>query len=360
MHTDNNNILTEYGRIILTEYIKLVYNIGMVKITITENQGNQRLDRFLRKYLDNAPLSRIYKMIRKDIKLNGKRAGEDTVINAGDELTFYIDEDELKSMQKIKKTVKAKKQFRIAYEDENILVAEKPFGLLTHGDRTEKKNHLLNQVIDYLIENGEYNPRTEKTFTPAAVNRLDRNTTGLVLFGKNNSALQELSAMIREKDSISKRYLTIVAGKLEKGLLLRDKMTKNEASNKVTVISEDAEDGKLMETIVRPVAVGKLDEKWYTLTEVEIITGRTHQIRAHLSKAGYPVIGDIKYGSAEINRVVRQKFDLNTQLLHAYRLEFRKVDENSKLSYLQGKVITAQLPEDFERIKKGIKWTKEI
>ena len=332
----------------------------MVKIVITENQGNQRLDRFLRKYLDNAPLSRIYKMIRKDIKLNGKRAAEDTVINAGDELVMYISEDELKTLQKVKKTVRAKKQFRIAYEDENILVAEKPFGLLTHGDQTEKKNHLLNQVIDYLIQAGEYDPRTEKTFTPAAVNRLDRNTTGLVLFGKNSMALQELSSMIREKDAISKRYMTIVSGKLEKGLLLRDRMTKDGVNNKVSVISEDADEGKLMETIVRPVAIGQMDEKWYTLTEVEIITGRTHQIRAHLAKAGYPVIGDVKYGTPAVNRVMRQKFDLNTQLLHAYRLEFSKVREESKLYYLQGKVITAKLPEDFERIKKGIKWTKEI
>ena len=324
----------------------------MVKIVITENQGNQRLDRFLRKYLDNAPLSRIYKMIRKDIKLNGKRVAEDAVVKAGDELAMYISEDELKTLQKVKKTVRAKKQFRIAYEDENILVAEKPFGLLTHGDQTEKKNHLLNQVIDYLIQAGEYDPRTEKTFTPAAVNRLDRNTTGLVLFGKNSMALQELSSMIREKDAISKRYMTIVSGKLEKGLLLRDRMTKDGANNKVSVISEDAEEGKLMETIVRPVALGQMDEKWYTLTEVEIITGRTHQIRAHLAKAGYPVIGDVKYGSPAVNRVMRQKFDLNTQLLHAYRLSFG--DVSGLLSYLSGTEIISELPDEFRRIKEGL------
>lgn len=165
----------------------------MINLTITENQGNQRLDRFLKKYFDGAPLSRIYKMIRKDIKINGRRGKEDTLLLPGDQLTLYITESEAASMQKPKKIIRVKRQFKIAYEDENIIVVEKPFGLLTHGDRTEKKNHLANQVIDYLIETGAYQPRLDKTFSPAPANRLDRNTTGLVVFGKNAAALQELN-----------------------------------------------------------------------------------------------------------------------------------------------------------------------
>ena len=200
----------------------------MVKIIISENQGDQRLDRFLKKYLGNASLSYIYKLIRKDLKVNGKRAKEDTVINAGDELVFYMLDSEFQSLQKEKKIVKAKKQFKAIYEDENILIAYKPFGLLTHGDKSEKKNHLTNQVIDYLIEKSEYDPRIDKTFTPAPVNRLDRNTTGLVLFGKNAAALKELSYMIRERGYIKKTYLTIVNGKIPSVLELNDKMIKNE------------------------------------------------------------------------------------------------------------------------------------
>jgi len=179
------------------------------------------------------------------------------------------------------------------------------------------------------------------------VNRLDRNTTGLVLFGKNNLAVQQLNQMIREKDKISKCYMTIVAGNLKKNLHLRDRMVKDHVTNKVTVRSMDQE-GLEMETIVRPLEhCGK-----YTLVEVEIITGRTHQIRAHLAKAGHPVIGDVKYGDRRVNGYVRKAFDLNTQLLHAYKLEFSGC--SGELEYLNGKTIMAELPEDFQRIKTGL------
>lgn len=319
----------------------------MVNVEIGRNEQNQRLDKFLRKYLGKAPLSYIYKAIRKDVKVNGKRSKEDYVLQLGDVVTLYMSDAEIEGYRKKLETTKAKRQFKIAYEDDNLIVVEKPFGLLTHGDRKEKKNHLANQVIDYLIETESYNPRLEKTFTPAPVNRLDRNTTGLVLFGKTNLAVQQLNQMIREKDKVSKCYMTIVAGNLKKELHLRDRMVKDRANNKVTVLSMDQE-GLEMETIVRPLETcGK-----YTLVEVEIITGRTHQIRAHLAKAGHPVIGDVKYGDRRVNGYVRQRFDLNTQLLHAYKLEFAGC--SGELEYLNGKCIMAELPEDFQRIKSGL------
>lgn len=317
----------------------------MVKIIISENQGDQRLDRFLKKYLGNASLSYIYKLIRKDLKVNGKRAKEDTVINAGDELVFYMLDSEFQSLQKEKKIVKAKKQFKAIYEDENILIAYKPFGLLTHGDKSEKKNHLTNQVIDYLIEKSEYDPRIDKTFTPAPVNRLDRNTTGLVLFGKNAAALKELSYMIRERGYIKKTYLTIVNGKIPSVLELNDKMIKNERSNTVKVISSDSDDGKTMMTIARPIKYGQKASKWYTLVEVEIVTGRTHQIRAQLANAGYPLIGDVKYGHKDLGQT--------TQLLHSYMLEFSKCPDG-KLSYLEGKIVKANPTDDFMTIQNQI------
>jgi 23S rRNA pseudouridine955/2504/2580 synthase len=318
----------------------------MIKVEIGKNEENQRLDKFLRKYLENAPLSLIYKAIRKDVKVNGKRAKEDTLLHLGDVLTIYMAESDVEQFRRKRDNVRVKRQFRIAYEDEHILVAEKPFGLLTHGDRTEKKNHLANQVVDYLIEKGEYNPRIEKTFAPAPVNRLDRNTTGLVLFGKTGSALQSLNQMIREKDKVSKFYLTIVGGRLNRELHLRDRMVKDREMNKITVLS--GQEGREMETIARPL----LQSKHYTLVEVEIITGRTHQIRAHLAKAGYPIIGDAKYGDSRLNARVRREFGLSTQLLHAYKLTFSGCQ--GELAYLNGMEITAQLPPEFARIKEKI------
>ncbi len=319
----------------------------MINVEIGKNEQNQRLDKFLRKYLGKAPLSYIYKAIRKDVKVNGKRSKEDYILELGDVVTLYMTEDVVEGYRKKVETSKAKRQFKIAYEDENLIIVEKPFGLLTHGDQTEKKNHLANQVIDYLIETGAYQPRLEKTFTPAPVNRLDRNTTGLVLFGKTNLAVQQLNQMIREKNKVSKCYMTIVGGVLKKELHLRDRMVKDSARNKVTVLSMD-QDGLEMETIVRPLQQrGK-----YTLVEVEIITGRTHQIRAHLAKAGYPVIGDVKYGDKGVNQLMKKKYGLNTQLLHAYKLEFQGC--TGELAYLNGKTINGELPEDFKRIKEDL------
>lgn len=320
----------------------------MVKITVEKNEDNQRLDRFLRKYMKSAPLSLIYKLIRKDVKVNGKRAREDYVLAGGDEIVIYMSPEELDGYRVRKETVRSRRQFKIAYEDENILAAEKPFGLLTHGDRTEKKNHLANQVLSYLTEKGEYDPRTERTFTPAPANRLDRNTTGLVLFGKNGEALRELNRMIREKGYVSKYYITIAKGNVREPLILRDKMEKDGATNTIRVKSEGEEGGKLMETIARPLA----NVPGYTLLEVELITGRTHQIRAHLAKAGHPIIGDAKYGNPQVNRMIEKKYGLSTQFLHAYRLYFES--GSGILGYLAGTEIRSELPENLKKIKEDI------
>lgn len=322
----------------------------MENIRITQNEENQRLDRFLRKYLKNASLSYIYKAIRKDVKVNGKRGKEDQILYEGDEVSIYMSEEEIQSFQKRKDRPQGKRQFRIAYEDDNVLVVEKPFGLLTHGDITEKKNTLANQVLGYLIEEGKYVPRIERTFVPSPVNRLDRNTTGLVIFGKNASSLIALNKMIRERTAIKKYYWTIVAGEMKTPLVLRDFMEKDRQTNIVTVRSNEEElvKGKVMETRATPLAVSR----GYTLVEVELITGRTHQIRAHLAKEGFPVIGDPKYGKASVNKVMWDKFQLGTQLLHAARLEF--VGSDGPLASMKGTKIVSQLPPDFEAIKDNL------
>lgn len=309
----------------------------MKEIVIGSNDAGRRLDRFLRKYLQNAPLGQIYKIIRKDVKVDGRRQDESYMLSEGEVLTLYLSDEDFEKFTSSASgaTTHAKRQFGIVYEDENILVANKPFGLLTHGDSNEKKNHLANQVKDYLIEQGSYNPREEKVFAPAPANRIDRNTTGLVLFGKTAAALKGLNEMIRS-DMIRKYYLTIVHGEIDSELVLDGKLIKDESKNKVSI--GDSDDGLDVRTIVSPIET--LDKNT-TLVSVELVTGRSHQIRAHLASIGHPIIGDSKYGGKELSGV-------STQLLHAYRIEFDKTV--SGLEYLEGKEFVAELPENFKKI----------
>lgn len=348
----------------------------MTKITVGRNDAEQRLDRFLRKYMKGASLGNIYKMIRKDVKVNGARVAKETMLKEGDEIALYINEADMQkytggnannSQQTPSRDGRkgggksaARRSFKIVFEDENIIVVKKPYGLLTHGDGKEKKNTLVNQVVDYLIEKGDYVPRIERSFTPAAVNRLDRNTTGLVMFGKNAAALRALNSMIRSKECVSKYYITIVGGELDRELHLKGTLVKDEVKNTVTVgrLSDGADSAdkdastegtsgsaeKYIETIARPLAVSS----GFTLVEIELITGRTHQIRAHMASAGYPVIGDTKYGDPSVNKKVSAKYGLKAQLLHAYRLSIN--DAQPPLEYLKGKEFTAELPKSADAV----------
>lgn len=324
----------------------------MIKLTITSNEADQRLDRFLKKYMKRASLSAIYKMIRKDIKVNGKRAKEDTQLKEGDELALYMTEEKLAELTAPIKKKAAKRQFKIAYEDDNVLIVDKPKGLLTHGDAHEKKNTLVNQVCGYLQEKGEYDPAKEKTFVPSPVNRIDRNTTGLVIFGKTAAALRLLTALLRERDHVEKYYMTIVCGKLDKELELDGRLVKDHERNISSVVKhhggaeEDAE-GKEARTHVKPLITG---EK-FSLAEARIFTGRTHQIRVHLASAGYPLAGDVKYGTPRMTEYLRKQ-GVSMQLLHAYKLVFKDMPE--ELSALEGKVVEAAPPADFVRAKEKL------
>lgn len=309
----------------------------MIEIRIDRNDSEQRLDRFLKKYFRKTTLSNIYKMIRKDIKVDGKRCRENTVLHEGNVIRFYLDQETFDSMREEKKVIKVSKQFRVVYEDADMLVVSKPFGLLTHGDGKEKKNHLANQVMNYLISRGEFTPGQEKTFTPSPVNRLDRNTTGLVIFGKNADSLKRLNSMIRDRDRISKYYLTVVAGEMKNTLELKGSLVKDDRTNTVRV-SDASDDGKDIETTARPLKTGN----GFTLVEVELHTGRTHQIRAHLAHSGFPIIGDVKYGDSRVNEKMKKRYSLTTQLLHAYKL------------IVDGREIEDRLPPVFEKIVKDL------
>lgn len=333
---------------------------SMREISITANDSGRRLDRFLRKYLRRATLGEIYKIIRKDVKVDGKRKDESYVLQEGDVLSLYLPDDVIERFtgpaegSKGSDHKKAKRQFRIIYEDANILIADKPYGLLTHGDQHEKKNHLANQVRDYLIEKGEFDPRTEKVFSPAPANRLDRNTTGLVLFGKNSASLKELGAMIRE-DRLEKYYYTIVHGILSEETTLTGSLSKDERTNKVKVSADDSGDLSIT-TIVKPVRYYTFGSGFRaTLAEVNLVTGRSHQIRAHLASIGHPVLGDVKYQVPSVrkaNDYAASKYHLTTQLLHAHKIVF--TDAGTQLGYLTGKSFTSPLPPAFEKILAGM------
>ncbi len=320
----------------------------MTQITITENDAGQRLDRFLRKYMSSAPLSAVYRMIRKDIKVNGKRVSRETMLNAGDVLSIYIKEEELRSFTDRKEVKRsAKRSFAAAYEDENILAAVKPAGLLVHGKAKEKKDTLVKQVTDYLIEKGAYVPRIEKSFAPAAANRLDRNTSGLVLFGKNAASLRALTEMIRRRGCVKKHYLALVKGTVKEELHMTGQLVKNAERNQVRV-SEGGSESRDAETFARPL----MSADGMTLLEVELVTGRTHQIRVHLSDAGFPIAGDPKYGDAEFNRNALRAYGLRGQFLHAGRISIESPSE--PLIYLKGKSITAPLPDKMHRMASDI------
>lgn len=274
------------------------------------------------------------------------------MLAAGDVIAFYISQEQLDALAKTKKRVAAKRQFTIAYEDDDVIVVGKPFGLLVHGDSSEKKDTLANQVVDYLIRAGSYSPRTERTFTPSPVHRLDRNTTGLVVFGKNSAALRTLSAMLRE-NGVRKYYQTIVIGALREELHLKGKLHKDPQENRSRVYDENDPRGKIIETIVRPVYTGSD----YSLVDVELVTGRSHQIRAHLQSAGYPLICDTKYGWATANRALQKRIDWSTQLLHAGRLEI--VQAPPPLEHLNGLEISTPVPSFWKEIQLAL-FDKEI
>ena len=331
----------------------------MKEIVIAENDAGQRLDRFLKKYLAQAPLSAVYKAVRKDVKVDGVRRSEDYQLQAGQILQLYLSDAQLSDWTRKKEVRRAKRQFRVVFEDDNIIIVSKPFGLLVHGDKSEKKDTLANQVVDYLIETGAYDPRAEKSFVPSPAHRLDRNTTGIVVFGKNAAALRELSRLFREDGCVSKYYYTIVHGALKEEQRLTGRLLKDEAKNIGRVLPEDDERGKYIETVVRPIAqssgaYGKgRNARGYSLVDVELVTGRSHQIRAHLASIGHPLAGDIKYGGRGVT-VPGTDIVLGrtTQALHAHKIEFKKAE--GVLEYLSGQSFSAELPESWGPLTESI------
>lgn len=331
----------------------------MKQIDVKENEAGQRLDKLLGKYLNKASKSFIYKMLRKkNITLNDKKADGSEKTKIGDVVKIYLSDDTfdkfseqsvISCKNKRENSHKKQKTLDIIYEDENILLVNKKSGMLVQ--KASPKDYSLNDaILDYLIEKGTVTQDTIRTFKPSICNRIDRNTSGLVSAGKSLAGLQELSQMFKDR-TIHKYYRCYVAGKIENPSHVKGYMIKDEKKNQVTISdrmwdSDKSKEAKLIETEYCPIFVGED----YTLLEVTLITGRTHQIRAHLAHIGHPVIGDIKYGNPQINEKYQKKCGIKSQLLHGYRLEFPQL--SGKLAYLSKQKFIAPVPEEFKRMER--------
>ncbi len=301
----------------------------MKTVLINGNDSGQRLDKFLGKYCINMPQSLMYKAIRKKrIKVNGKKSEISYRLAEGDVVDMYIN-DEFFEEQEYNSTYRTlEPKLNIVYEDDNILLMDKPVGLIVHDDDTEKVNTLLNHMKAYLYRKGEYNPDDENTFAPSLSNRIDRNTGGIVIAAKNAQTLKVLNDKIKSRE-IRKFYLCLVQGHLDKKAgTLKGYLVKNIDQNRVYIHNTPQKGGKSIATRYRVIRQSRLT----SLVEVELLTGRTHQIRAHFASIGHPLAGDGKYGTNEFNK----KVGMRTQALYSYKLKFEFSDENH-LSYLNGK-----------------------
>ena len=323
----------------------------MRETIIKENESGQRLDEYLKKYLPEAPGSFIYKMLRKkNITLNGKKAAGQEKLKNGDSVKFFLAEE---TIEKFAGTAAAseeypvKKDLEIIYEDENMLLVNKPAGMLSQKAKKEDVS-LVEYVIGYLLAGGSITKEELQTFHPGICNRLDRNTSGMVVAGKSLAGLQIMGEALKER-SLAKYYLCLVKGCINETSHIQGYLKKDERTNKVTVSQKMTEGASAIETEYEPVAY----RKDLTLLKVHLITGRTHQIRAHLASIGHPLMGDYKYGNVFWNHQY-EKYGVKAQMLHSYELHFPKMPE--PLENLSGKVYQARVPGKFYQLIKETAW----
>lgn len=354
----------------------------MQSVIIGKNQAGQRMDKFLHKYLPNAGTGFLYKMLRKkNIVLNGKKAEGKEMLAEGDEIKFFFADEtfamfsgravvtsdteqftcgnsakitaipqtgEVSKYQQYNQAFEKLSPMEILLETEDVLIVNKPAGILTQ--KADAKDISLNEwLIGYLLHSRQLTAEELHTFRPSVCNRLDRNTSGIVLCGKSLKGSQVLSQLIKER-SVGKYYRTICVGSLTKAATLEGYLTKDASTNRVRLQSPSAKgqpDSSYIRTGYTPIAT----TGQYTLLEVELITGKTHQIRAHLSSIGHPLIGDYKYGHPKANDCLKQQYGLEYQLLHAYRVEF---PEALDLPGVAGQRLIAEYPTQFQKIAQSL------
>ena len=308
----------------------------MQKYIVKEVEEGQTLFNYVKKVLKDAPMSVIYKLFRKkDVKVNGHWQKEKYIISANEEISIYLPDDKIDEFKKIKEVNNASNiSSWIIYEDENVILINKPRGVLVQKDDSNE-DALDDMVIAYLKAKEDYDPHSSLGFVPAPIHRLDRNTAGIIIFGKNLKTVQYLTSIINDKEKISKQYLTLVKGHIDvKGDIIAPLYKK---STHVEVNEELGKDAVTHYELDRYV-------NDFSLVRVKLLTGRTHQIRVHFSYLGHPVIGDKKYGDFNLNKEIEEKYGFKNQFLVAYSLEFIKLD--GFLSYLSNTSFEIKLPQE--------------
>lgn len=315
----------------------------MREFIIGANEAGQRLDKYLKKIMPNASTGFLYKMLRKkNITCNKAKMTGKEQLKKGDKVQVFFSEETIMKFMQDPEVQKAEyeqlkslpmKGIRVVYEDEDILIADKPYNMLSQKakDTDLSANEYL---LGYLIRSGSLQLEGFTSFRPSVCNRLDRNTTGLLLMGKSLHGSQMLSRMLKDR-TIRKFYRALVDGAVKEPAYLSGYLKKDEKTNRVMILAKEAEDACYIETAYKPVTV----KKHVTELEIHLITGRTHQIRAHLASIGHPIIGDMKYGDADVNQAYYEAAHVTHQLLHAYRLEFP-----------DGRTFTAPTPDIFAQI----------
>lgn len=317
----------------------------MKSFIIGKNEADQRFDKFISKTVPSLPQSLMYKYLRtKRIKLNGKKAEISTRLKEGDTVEMYINDEFFIKEESVYDFMRASKNIDIIYEDENIVLLNKKVGLLCHPDDREYIDTLIGRLKRYLYEKGEYNPDDETSFTPALVNRIDRNTGGIVIAAKNAVSLRVLNKKLKDRE-IEKYYLCIVHGYLNKKTdTLKGYLVKNEDKNLVKIYSKKVDESKEIRTEYKVIS----EKNNLSLVEVHLLTGRTHQIRAHFAYIGHPLLGDGKYGTNEMNK----KYGYKKQFLYSYKLKFNFTTDSGSLEYLNGKEFTVDdvwFKDEFEK-----------
>lgn len=317
----------------------------MREIVIEKNEAGQRLDKFLAKYMNEASKSFFYKMMRKkNITLNGKKCGGNEKLAEGDVVKLFLAEDTIEKFSSVQVQEVKKVDLDILYEDDEIILVNKPAGMLSQKAK-ETDESLVEYLIDYLLESGKLTESGLRAFRPSVCNRLDRNTSGIVAAGRSLAGLQMLSGVFKDR-SIHKYYQCLVSGEIRDVKTVDGWLLKDEKKNQVRILTEAEakrfggkdgdEEPKRIRTKYEPIAT----DGRFTLLKVTLLTGRSHQIRAHLASLGHPIVGDFKYGG--VSKVNPSGRTVKYQLLHSYRLEFPKLAE--PFAYLSGRVFEAPMP----------------